>query len=100
MQWFTLIGIAAGDASRPALVKGNMQLYSVAQQRSQALEAHMAAFDAPSARERPKEPVGYFCAKDVASGRFGGVEASRDRARRAGGTNTVHQAHERVVLSA
>ena len=44
MQWFTLIGIAAGDASRPALVKGNMQLYSVAQQRSQALEAHMAAF--------------------------------------------------------
>ena len=44
MQWFTLIGIAQGDASRPALVKGNMQLYSVAQQRSQPLEAHMAAF--------------------------------------------------------
>lgn len=44
MQWFTLIGIAQGDASRPALVKGNMQLYSVAQQRSQALEAHMASF--------------------------------------------------------
>ena len=40
MQWFALIGIAPGDASRPALVKGNMQLYSAAQQRSQALEAH------------------------------------------------------------
>ena len=44
MQWFTLIGIAPGDPSRPQLVKGNMQLYSVAQQRSQALEAHAAAF--------------------------------------------------------
>lgn len=29
---------------RPALVKGNMQLFSVDQQRSQALEAHAAAF--------------------------------------------------------
>ena len=44
MQWFALIGIAPGDASRPALVKGNMQLYSTAQQRSQALEAHGATF--------------------------------------------------------
>ena len=44
MQWFTLVGIAPGDPSRPSLVKGNMQLYSVAQQRSQALEAHAAAF--------------------------------------------------------
>ena len=44
MQWFALIGIAPGDQSRPALVKGNMQLYSAAQQRSQALEAHGAAF--------------------------------------------------------
>ena len=43
-QWFVLIGIAPGDPSRPQLVKGNMQLYSVAQQRSQALEAHAAAF--------------------------------------------------------
>jgi len=43
-QWFTLIGIAPGDPSRPQLVKGNMQLFSVAQQRSQALEAHAAAF--------------------------------------------------------
>ena len=29
---------------RPALVKGFMQLYSVDQKRSQALEAHAAAF--------------------------------------------------------
>jgi hypothetical protein len=31
-------------AQRPALVKGNMQLFSVEQQRSQALEAHAAVF--------------------------------------------------------
>ena len=29
---------------RPQLVKGNMQLYSVEQQKSQALESHAAAF--------------------------------------------------------
>jgi hypothetical protein len=29
---------------RPQLVKGNMQLFSVEQQRSQALEAHAASF--------------------------------------------------------
>jgi len=44
MKWFTLIGIAPGDPARPQLVKGNMQLYSMEQQRSQALEAHAAAF--------------------------------------------------------
>ena len=44
MKWFTLVGIAPGDPSRPSLVKGNMQLYSAQQQRSQALEAHAAAF--------------------------------------------------------
>ena len=31
-------------ACRPQLVKGYMQLYSVEQKRSQALEAHAAAF--------------------------------------------------------
>lgn len=31
-------------AQRPNLVKGNLQLYSVDQQRSQALDAHAAAF--------------------------------------------------------
>lgn len=39
-----LIGIAPGSPERPQLVKGNMQLFSVDQQRSQALEAHAASF--------------------------------------------------------
>ena len=36
--------LRAQAARRPQLVKGSMQLYSVEQQRSQALEAHAAAF--------------------------------------------------------
>mmetsp|Transcript_17485 Transcript_17485/g.52457 ORF Transcript_17485/g.52457 Transcript_17485/m.52457 type:complete len:1706 (-) Transcript_17485:516-5633(-) len=43
-KWSVLIGIAPGNAERPQLVKGFMQLYSVDQKRSQALEAHAAAF--------------------------------------------------------
>ncbi|KAH1214406.1 Clathrin heavy chain 2 [Glycine max] len=43
-KWLVLIGIAPGSAERPQLVKGNMQLFSVDQQRSQALEAHAASF--------------------------------------------------------
>ncbi|XP_031504646.1 clathrin heavy chain 2-like isoform X1 [Nymphaea colorata] len=43
-KWLVLIGIAPGAPERPQLVKGNMQLFSVDQQRSQALEAHAAAF--------------------------------------------------------
>ncbi|KAF3649561.1 hypothetical protein FXO38_17596, partial [Capsicum annuum] len=43
-KWLVLIGIAPVSAERPQLVKGNMQLYSVDQQHSQALEAHAAAF--------------------------------------------------------
>ncbi|CAM6119092.1 unnamed protein product [Calypogeia fissa] len=43
-KWLVLIGIAPGAAERPQLVKGNMQLFSVDQQRSQALEAHAASF--------------------------------------------------------
>eukprot|EP00246_Nothoceros_aenigmaticus_P001174 TRINITY_DN1157_c0_g1_i1.p1 TRINITY_DN1157_c0_g1~~TRINITY_DN1157_c0_g1_i1.p1 ORF type:complete len:1698 (-),score=398.34 TRINITY_DN1157_c0_g1_i1:654-5747(-) len=43
-KWLVLIGIAPGSPERPQLVKGNMQLYSVEQQRSQALESHAAAF--------------------------------------------------------
>ena len=77
MQWFTLIGIAAGDASRPAPAPWTTQLYSVAQQRSQALDAHGAApapGDAEGAGDPPSWPPP---APDVASGRFGGVEASR-----------------------
>jgi clathrin heavy chain len=43
-KWSILIGIAPGSPDRPQLVKGYMQLYSVEQRRSQALEAHAAAF--------------------------------------------------------
>lgn len=43
-KWLVLIGIAPGAPERPQLVKGNMQLFSVDQQRSQALEAHAAVF--------------------------------------------------------
>ncbi|KAJ6750992.1 hypothetical protein OIU85_001517 [Salix viminalis] len=43
-KWLVLTGIAQGPPERPQLVKGNMQLFSVDQQRSQALEAHAAAF--------------------------------------------------------
>ena len=43
-KWCVLIGIAPGSPDRPQLVKGFMQLYSVDQKRSQALEAHAAAF--------------------------------------------------------
>ncbi|XP_062112195.1 clathrin heavy chain 1-like isoform X2 [Humulus lupulus] len=43
-KWLVLIGIATGAPERQNLVKGNMQLFSVEQQRSQALEAHAAAF--------------------------------------------------------
>lgn len=43
-KWCVLVGIAPGAPERPQLVKGFMQLYSVEQGRSQALEAHAAAF--------------------------------------------------------
>jgi len=43
-NWLVLIGIAPGAPERAQLVKGNMQLYSVEQKRSQALEAHAASF--------------------------------------------------------
>ncbi|EFJ17279.1 hypothetical protein SELMODRAFT_115182 [Selaginella moellendorffii] len=43
-KWLVLIGIAPGPPERPQLVKGNMQIYSVDQKRSQSLEAHAAAF--------------------------------------------------------
>uniref|UniRef100_A0A803NBW5 Clathrin heavy chain n=1 Tax=Chenopodium quinoa TaxID=63459 RepID=A0A803NBW5_CHEQI len=43
-KWLVLIGIAPGSPERPQLVKGSMQLYSLDQQRSQALEAHAASF--------------------------------------------------------
>ncbi|KAM3248557.1 clathrin heavy chain 1 isoform X3 [Capsicum annuum] len=51
-KWLVLIGIAPVSAERPQLVKGNMQLYSVDQQHSQALEAHAAAFASFRGRSR------------------------------------------------
>ena len=43
-KWLVLIGIAPGSPERPQLVKGNMQLFSVEQHRSQALETQAASF--------------------------------------------------------
>mmetsp|Transcript_40808 Transcript_40808/g.97020 ORF Transcript_40808/g.97020 Transcript_40808/m.97020 type:complete len:1701 (-) Transcript_40808:29-5131(-) len=43
-KWAVLIGIAPGAPERPQLVKGFMQLYSMEQSRSQALDAHAACF--------------------------------------------------------
>ncbi|KAL5720986.1 hypothetical protein ACHQM5_013601 [Ranunculus cassubicifolius] len=43
-KWLALIGIAPGSAESPHLVKGNMQLFSVDQQRTQEFEAHAASF--------------------------------------------------------
>ncbi|XP_039044430.1 clathrin heavy chain 1-like [Hibiscus syriacus] len=43
-KWMVLIGSAPGVPERPHLVKGSMQLFSVDQQHSQALEAHAASF--------------------------------------------------------
>jgi hypothetical protein len=43
-KWCVLVGIAPGAPERPQLVKGALQLYSLEQGRSQALEAHAAAF--------------------------------------------------------
>ena len=43
-KWFSVVGIAAGDPSRPGLVKGKMQLYSKELGRSQELDAHACAF--------------------------------------------------------
>ena len=43
MKWFSVVGIAAGDPSRPGLVKGKMQLFSTELGRSQDLDAHACA---------------------------------------------------------
>nr|XP_025668754.1 ribosomal RNA small subunit methyltransferase G-like isoform X3 [Arachis hypogaea] len=43
-KWLVLIGVAPGSPEKPQLMKGNMQLYSMDQQCSQALEAHAASF--------------------------------------------------------
>eukprot|EP01025_Chloroclados_australasicus_P037130 TRINITY_DN3781_c1_g3_i1.p1 TRINITY_DN3781_c1_g3~~TRINITY_DN3781_c1_g3_i1.p1 ORF type:complete len:1706 (-),score=246.11 TRINITY_DN3781_c1_g3_i1:418-5535(-) len=56
-KWCILIGIAPGPAERPNLIKGFMQLYSVDQQRSQALEAHAAAFSRIQVAGRDQQSI-------------------------------------------
>ncbi len=85
--------VPAGDAGRswrrrPALVKGFMQLYSVDQKRSQALEAHAAAFATLKARRCPAGPARAPAAPSSLDGRMArrGAEARCKRRRRAGRT--------------
>ncbi|CAA6654735.1 unnamed protein product [Spirodela intermedia] len=70
-KWLVLIGIAPGSPERPQLVKGNMQLFSVDQQRSQALEAHaasFASFNVPGS-EKPSILIS-FASKTVNAGQI------------------------------
>jgi len=68
-KWCVLVGIAPGAPERPQLVKGFMQLYSVEQSRSQALEAHAAAFAMLKLAGKPSPvPVIAFAQKTLANG--------------------------------
>ena len=67
-KWCVLVGIAPGAPERPQLVKGFMQLYSIEQARSQALEAHAAAFTTLALGGKPASPVISFAQKTVAPG--------------------------------
>lgn len=53
---------------RPQLVKGYMQLYSVEQKRSQALEAHAAAFSTLASSTGQSSIVISFAQKTLANG--------------------------------
>lgn len=66
-KWCVLVGIAPGAPERPQLVKGFMQLYSVEQARSQALEAHAAAFTTLTLGGK-QAPVISFAQKTLAAG--------------------------------
>ena len=70
-KWAVLIGIAPGAADRPQLVKGNMQLYSIAQGRSQALEAHAAAMTSYTlpGNSSPSQLIS-FASKSTSSGQL------------------------------
>ncbi|CAI5479630.1 unnamed protein product [Closterium sp. Yama58-4] len=57
VKFLALIGIAPGAPERPQLVKGNMQLFSVDEQKSQALEAHVAAFASVKVSETTLLPL-------------------------------------------
>jgi len=65
-----LIGIAPGTPDRPALVRGFMQLYSAEQRRSQALEAHAAAFSTVTAADGTSVPVIAFAQKTAAASKL------------------------------
>lgn len=67
-KWCVLVGIAPGAPERPQLVKGFMQLYSMEQARSQALEAHAAAFTTLALGGKPSAPVISFAQKTAAPG--------------------------------
>ena len=70
-KWLVLIGIAPGAPERPQLAKGFMQLYSVEQQRSQALEAHAAAFSRVKVPGNTEESIVIaFATKSVAGGQL------------------------------
>ena len=43
-KWLVLIGIALGSLEKQQLIKGNMQLFSIEQHHSQALETQAASF--------------------------------------------------------
>lgn len=80
-KWCVLVGIAPGAPERPQLVKGYMQLYSVEQGRSQALEAHAAAFTTLKLGGKDV-PVISFAQKTLVNGQVGssrcrGVAESR-----------------------
>jgi clathrin heavy chain len=66
-----LIGIAPGAPERPQLVKGNMQLFSVDQQRSQALESHAASFASfqVAGNETPSLLIA-FATKSISAGQL------------------------------
>ena len=42
LKWFVVVGIAPGGPETGNLVRGNMQLFSVAQNKSQAIDGHAA----------------------------------------------------------
>ena len=71
-KWLVLVGISAGDPSRPQLVKGSMQLHSMEQGRSQSLEAHAAAFGTATlpGEGAPRQLI-TFAQKTAASGQHG-----------------------------
>lgn len=68
-KWCVLVGIAPGAPERPQLVKGFMQLFSMEQNRSQALEAHAAAFGTVRLPGKPETvPVIAFAQKTLVNG--------------------------------